>query len=305
MEDKQLKVFVIVVTYNGMQWYDRCFTSLRNSTIPVQTIVVDNASGDGTVDYIKENYSEIHLIESKENLGFGKGNNLAMRYALDHGCDYVFLLNQDAWIEDADMLGKLVLLSLRHPEYGVISPMHIKPDKQSLNIMIGYGANAYTHRIISDLYCGTIKEIYQTNYVNATAWLLPRNTLSVLGGFDPLIFHYGEDDDYLHRMIYHKLKIGVCLSAFVVHDHQGCLKDAKQLQYFHDLNLLVDYLDINHPFSIGNYLIRYIKKWLVNLCNFNLKRCRSAQGDLIFLLKMAHEIKIHRKENMHIGETWL
>ena len=78
MEDKQLKVFVIVVTYKGMQWYDRCFTSLRNSTIPIQTIVVDNASGDGTVEYIKENYPEIMLIESKENLGFGKGNNLAL-----------------------------------------------------------------------------------------------------------------------------------------------------------------------------------------------------------------------------------
>ena len=91
-----MKVFVIIVTYKGKRWYDRCFGSLRQSTIPLQTIVVDNASNDGTVDYIRENYPEIYLIESKENLGFGKGNNLGLRYALDHGCDYVFLLNQDA-----------------------------------------------------------------------------------------------------------------------------------------------------------------------------------------------------------------
>ena len=84
-----LKLFVIIVTYKGKQWYDRCFTSLRESTVPVQTIVVDNASEDGSVEYIREHYPEIVLMENKENLGFGQANNLAMRYALDHDCDYV------------------------------------------------------------------------------------------------------------------------------------------------------------------------------------------------------------------------
>ena len=93
------KIFVIIVTYKGNQWYERCFTSLRNSEYPVQTIVIDNASNDGTVEYIRENFPEIYLIESEENLGFGRANNIGMRYALDHGCDYVFLLNQDAWIK--------------------------------------------------------------------------------------------------------------------------------------------------------------------------------------------------------------
>ena len=90
------KIFVIIVTYKGHQWYERCFASLCNSEYPVQTIVIDNASNDGTVEYIRKYFPEIHLIESKENLGFGRANNIGMRYALDHGCDYVFLLNQDA-----------------------------------------------------------------------------------------------------------------------------------------------------------------------------------------------------------------
>ena len=58
------KLFVIVVTYKGMQWYDRCFASLRESTLPVQTIVVDNASGDGSVEYIKEN-TDAQLSENQ------------------------------------------------------------------------------------------------------------------------------------------------------------------------------------------------------------------------------------------------
>ena len=154
MEGK--KVYVIIVTYKGRQWYDKCFASLRDSTIPVQTIVVDNASNDGTVEYIREHYPEIHLIESKENLGFGKGNNLALRYAYEHDCDYVFLMNQDTWLTDVDTISKLVDLSQRYPDYGIISPMHVSPDKQSLNMMWEHGSTVCTERILSDLYCGTV-----------------------------------------------------------------------------------------------------------------------------------------------------
>ena len=115
MEVHEVKVFVIVVSYKGHRWYERCFSSLRESTIPIKTIVIDNASNDGTVEYIKSHFPEILLIESNENLGFGKANNRGLRYALDNGCDYVFLLNQDAWIEP-DTLERLLDIHSRHPE---------------------------------------------------------------------------------------------------------------------------------------------------------------------------------------------
>ena len=92
-----MKVFVIIVTYKGKQWYDRCFSSLRESTIPVRMVVVDNTPGENDAEYIKSHYPEIHLIKTNENLGFGRANNLGMRYALDNGCDYVLLLNQDSF----------------------------------------------------------------------------------------------------------------------------------------------------------------------------------------------------------------
>jgi GT2 family glycosyltransferase len=104
------KIFVIIVTYKGHLWYERCFKSLRDSELPVQIIVIDNASNDGTVEYIRAHFPDIHLIESKENLGFGRANNLGMRYALDNGADYVFLLNQDAWIEP-NTIGELVRIA--------------------------------------------------------------------------------------------------------------------------------------------------------------------------------------------------
>ena len=218
MKESPIKLFVIVVTYKGMQWYDRCFTSLRNSTIPVQTIVVDNASNDGTVEYIKENYPEIILIESKENLGFGKANNMAMRYALDHECDYVFLLNQDAWVEP-ETIEKLVKVHQEHKEFGIVSPMHLNVNKTGL-VMKEFCRQPCNERLITDLYLNTLSDVYETTYIHAAAWLLPRLTLVTIGGFDPIFNHYGEDDDYLHRVRYHRVRIGVCPSARIVHDHQ-------------------------------------------------------------------------------------
>ena len=221
MERDTVKLFVIVVTYKGMQWYDRCFTSLRNSTIPLQTIVVDNASNDGTVEYTKENYPEIMLIESKENLGFGKGNNLALKYAYEHGCDYVFLLNQDAWIEDFDMFRNLIAMAEKYPDFGVVSPIHLCADKKNICMAIGHKSKKCPWRLLNDLYCcGSLDEIYETDYINAAGWLLPRKTLDVLGGFDPLIFHFGEDDDYQNRARYHGFKIGLCPNIKMIHDHQ-------------------------------------------------------------------------------------
>ena len=213
-------VFVVIVTYKGSKWYDKCFNSLRQSTIPVQVVVVDNASNDGTVEYIKEHYPEIYLIESDVNLGFGKANNLAMRYALDHGCDYVFLLNQDAWI-DTGTIEKLVAIHQEHGYYGILSPMHLNAEKNGVEKgLVTYLDN---HKITNsdlfvDLYFDRVKDVYDTLYVNAAAWLLPRKTLLSIGGFDPIFMQYGEDDNYIHRVLYHQQKIGICPKCVVVHD---------------------------------------------------------------------------------------
>ena len=305
METK--KVFVIVVTYKGGQWYDRCFTSLRESTLPVQTIVVDNASNDGTVEYIREHYPEIHLIESKENLGFGKGNNLALRYAYEHGCNYVFLMNQDTWLDDADVINKLVELSQRHPDYGIISPMHIGPDKQSLNMMLELGSTVCTERILTDLYFGTVKEIYQTNYVNAAAWLLPRNTLSVLGGFDPLIFHYGEDDDYLNRARFHGIKVGISLDSRIVHDHKTGVYKAwsDKLSRKSDVDDLEVFLDLNTPFDYHALRRSWFRRYLKALVNGNAETRKLAAYRMTYLRKMRSSIENSRNANRIKRPNWI
>ncbi len=76
-----VKILVIIVTYNAMQWAERCFASLRKSTVKPDMLVVDNGSNDGTQEYIQQHFPEVIFHQSRDNLGFGKANNLGLHYA--------------------------------------------------------------------------------------------------------------------------------------------------------------------------------------------------------------------------------
>lgn len=303
----EVKLFVIIVTYKGKRWYDRCFTSLRESTIPVQTIVVDNASNDGSVEYIKEHFPEIHLIESQENLGFGRANNIAMRYALDNGCDYVFLLNQDTWIE-ANAIENLVKVHHLHQEYGILSPMHLRADKKSLYMQIIDGnRNTPNKALISDLYCDTKKDVYPVKYVNAAAWLLPRKTLETVGGFNPIYYQYEEDDDYLNRVRFHKLGIGVCLQSRIVHDHSnlfGSLPISKT-RIRHEQLLKVRFANPGNDESISKFRRYLIRKVIVMYLRGNKSEAKTLWADFKFLGRNSKAIVNSRLESRKVQASWL
>lgn len=303
-----MKVFVIIVTYKGQLWYDRCFKSLRESEIFVHTVVVDNASNDGTVEYIRENYPEVHLIASDVNLGFGQGNNKGMKYALDNGADYVFLLNQDAWIEP-ETIKKLIEVHENYPEYGIISPMHLNADKTAIE----KGLFAYltypdhiNKELISDFYIGLKKSIYEIREVNAAAWLLPRQTLEIVGGFDPLFFHYAEDDNYMSRVLFHKLKIGIVPGVTICHDTERTIQRTKKQSSSFDKWLLQRSADILYDDNqIDTMIKNYFKQAVSKLITLHWNTFRENRNNFIFLLKNKKKIIESRNANKNKGRTWI
>lgn len=296
------KVFVIIVTYKGKHWYDKCFASLRESILPVQTVVIDNTPGEEDAAYIKAHYPEVHLIKPEENLGFGKANNIGMRYALDNGCDYVFLLNQDTWIEK-DSIAKLIEIAARYPEYGIISPIHMNAEMNQINMMYYDGHNDCD--LVSDLYCGTLKDIYNMRYVNAAAWLLPRKTLETIGGFCPLIHMYGEDDDYLNRAVYHHVGVCICPSARIVHDTEIKLEESKQNSRHANEIPLSQYLDITNNENLRGLQQRYLHKCIINFIKCNKPKRDYYWGLYSYLKDNIAEIEKYRKQQKIKQPNWL
>ncbi|ELY2017045.1 glycosyltransferase family 2 protein [Flavobacterium psychrophilum] len=288
------KIFVIIVTYNGSKWIEKCINSLLRSIYPINILVVDNCSTDDSVELLKQ-FSEIHLIQSKENLGFGKANNIGIDYALNNKADYVFLLNQDTWVFD-DTISNLVVMAQNNPSFGIVSPMHFSGDEKTLD----KGFVTYYNRNIEE---NAGKNIAIVPFVNAAAWLVSSACLQKVGGFESLFGHYGEDRNYCDRVLYHQFQIVIAKNAKICHDRKisrSFKKDLIQSKY----KMLSQVLDINNTLfaSYANalqsvfglpkyfkqsYSFTFITKLFYNLVVYYLQ--------LIFRMKV---IKMTRKKTM-------
>ncbi len=226
MPETDIRVLVVVVTYNGCYWINDCLGSLRQSDTPLDVVIIDNQSTDDTVTIIKEHFPEMQLIESQENLGFGRANNLGLKKALEEEYDYTFLLNQDAWIKPST-IKTLVDIQQCYPQYGILSPVHLNRRETSLDkSFANYLLEADSLSLMSDLLLPYLspQRVYTVKFVNAAAWLISKKCLQMVGGFDPLFPHYGEDQDYVQRAIYYGFEVGFTPNTYIIHDREGYTK---------------------------------------------------------------------------------
>ena len=315
-----MKILVIVVTYNGLQWLDRCLGSVRASELPADLYVWDNDSVDGSADFVASHYPEAKLTRSADNLGFAEPNNMGMRYALDKGYDYVYLLNQDAWIEPST-LGTLVSFSESHPEYGVLSPLQMTDgfkelDKQfkllsdrwpirsamtenDKSAMTGNVRSAMTGEVKPAM-TGTDQDVMpgstghlealDVKRIMAAHWLVPCRVLEKVGVFDSLFPIYGNDDNWCDRARYHGFKVGIVPEAKAVHD-RAYREEPKEKVIYRNyyMGSLVRLCDINRP----------LWERFLFVCLFTVVKAVKYGSILPFkhfgsLCKMLPEVKISR-----------
>jgi len=217
-------VLTIIVTHNSKKWIEKVLNKMAKSTYKTSVLVIDNASSDGTNEFIKKHHQNVEIIENTGNWGFSKANNIGLMRVLDEKYDYAFLLNHDAWIEP-DTLEKLLVTREKHHEYGVISPIHLNGDGERLDWMFTkYISNPKDggRKLLTDLLKkNEVEEIYDVDFVNAACWLISRECIDRVGLFDDALFpHYYEDRNYTKRTQYHNLKIGIVPGAFIYHDRE-------------------------------------------------------------------------------------
>ncbi len=228
---------VVIVTYNGSHWIEKNISSLLKSSFPITIIVVDNASTDTTLA-ILEKFPEIYCIKSEVNLGFGKANNIGIRYAIENDFNSIFLLNQDTWVFENTIKTLIEKLKL-FPEFGILSPLHFSSDEIKLDKNFESYYNRKTHFFDNSL--------AEVPFVNAAAWLINSSCIKKAGLFAPEFNHYGEDRNYCDRLHYHGLKIGICTESKIVHDREVVVnfnKDTLQSQY----KVLNALLNINNSY---------------------------------------------------------
>jgi N-acetylglucosaminyl-diphospho-decaprenol L-rhamnosyltransferase len=260
------KVFAVVVSFNGAQWVDRCFGSLRNSIFPITTILVDNRSTDRTLALVRSTFPDVQIISNPENEGFGKANNQGIIKALAAGADYIFLLNQDAWIEPGTV-GHLVDACIQNQGYGVISPMHFTGagDKLDHNFEF-YLSKDYATEMIYHWIAERPVAVHPSQFINAAAWMVSRKCFERVGGFGYLFFHYGEDYDFIHRLNFFDLKLGFTGGARIFHDREN----RKRELFFNDGQSLVKYFYIGSLVRMTTPERSFFSS-LLHVCFWNIK----------------------------------
>lgn len=272
------KLLTIIVTFNGKKWIEKCLNSIFISSYPSDIFVIDNGSSDGTLEYLEQNSDKIILIKSKQNLGFGKANNLGLKYAIENNYSYIYLLNQDAWVFE-NTFEELIKVLDNNQDIGIISPLQITASQKSLD-------DGFDHycppKMISDALCSNLKDFYYCNFVMAAHWMISYNCLNRLGGFSPAFKHYGEDYNYIQRAIFKNFKIAISTRSRAIHDRENRKKDDKKEKY---LKYVYALIIINNPLEKHKFL-NLIKYYLGNIvtdfCWLNISYFLKSMREYLF-----------------------
>jgi GT2 family glycosyltransferase len=125
---KQIDLSIIILNYNTQDWVQNVLNSVFAYPLinfSFEVIVVDNASSDDSVQIVKQKFPQVKLIESPENGGFAKGNNLGIKEANGR---YIMLLNSDAEFTKETDLDACINYLDEHPTVGILTPKVLLPD---------------------------------------------------------------------------------------------------------------------------------------------------------------------------------
>ncbi|MBR07547.1 MAG: family 2 glycosyl transferase [Rickettsiales bacterium] len=254
-------VCTIIVTYNAMEWIDRCLGSLERSELKTDLIVIDNKSNDITVAHVQDNYPQVKLFINDNNLGFGGANNQGLVYAYSQGYDFFFLLNQDAWV-DENTVGNLKKIMDDDKGYGITSPIHLSSNRSKFDDLF----YEFVSDDVEDVFLNQVEgqlEVKEVHFVNAAAWMISKECLEKVGIFHPLFFHYGEDLNYVQRVRYEGLRVGLVNQTYVVHDRDDRPPSKIKFDPFKRLerDLFLKLLEPNNSYGWIRYA-RYLSKRL-------------------------------------------
>ncbi|MGQ9640379.1 MAG: glycosyltransferase family 2 protein [Candidatus Bathyarchaeia archaeon] len=204
------KVSIIVLNYNGKKYLKNCLDSLRKQVYPnYEVIMFDNASTDGSVNYVRENFHWVKIIENPTNLGYAKANNEAEKAASG---EYLLFLNVDTWVKP-DLLNALISTVMNNPKIGACACTQFSYDgKQRLN-----------SGLTTDLFAYPINpnKKEQILYSDGASLFVKRQVFRRIGGFDPAYFMYGEDVDLCWRILLSGYDVVAAQSAIVGHKTSG------------------------------------------------------------------------------------
>lgn len=227
----EIDISIVIVNYNVKDFLHKCLSSIQSSSgkLNIETIVVDNDSKDGSVEYLQPRFPEVKFIALKENIGFGKANNLGFN---ESSGKYILILNPDTILEERT-LSVMFEYMKQNPETGIAGCKVLNPDGTfQLACRRGFPTpwaafsklfglqKLFPKSKLFARYNQTFLPTDKTYNIDAVigAFMFCRKeVIDELKGFDPDFFMYGEDIDLCFRADKLGWKVSYVHETSIVH----------------------------------------------------------------------------------------
>ena len=224
-----MKILIVIVNYNGKHLLEKNLLSVvKNGYEDFDVVVVDNASVDGSIEYLKKEFPSVKIVESRENLGFGRGNNLGVKEYPNY--DAYLFLNNDISVPKG-FLDNLVK-ELQKENVGAVGPKVLYSKERigsEMRIINSAGIEVDEHYMAYDRYDKEEDKpkynvVEEVDALMGGAFLVKREVFEKVGGFNPSMFLYYEDIDLSLRIRDLGYKLYYVGTSEVYHDHMASSK---------------------------------------------------------------------------------
>jgi GT2 family glycosyltransferase len=206
-----MKTSVIIVTKNRKDELRRAIRSAVEQTEPVEVLVLDDGSTDGTGDMVNSEFPQVRLDQTANSLGYITQRN---RGALLCSGEIIFSIDDDAEFSTPSVV-KQTLLGFSHPRVGAIAIPYLEPHKSQQQFQTAPNANA----------------IWITDSFRGTAHALRRDVFLSLGGYREQLVHQGEEMDFCIRLLNSGFVVRLGLGDRIVH-HESSRRDWSRMDYY-------------------------------------------------------------------------
>jgi GT2 family glycosyltransferase len=212
MDEEKVDLSIVVVTWNAKKVTEECLESIerQDAARSLETIVVDNASSDGTVEMVQEKFPSVRLVQNDQNLGFAKANNSGIRLSTGK---YICLINSDVNVPPS-CLRRIYCFMEENPSVGLLGPRMLGADGKTRRSCMRFptlwssfcralgldslvkGSTTFGGFLMSDFKHDRVMDV---EVLNGWFWVVRREALEQVGLLDERFFMYGEDVDWCYR----------------------------------------------------------------------------------------------------------
>lgn len=234
------KLYIVVLNYNGFENSKACINTVLKSRVPqgflFKTVVVDNASKDGSGEMLKKEFPDITILLNSKNLGYSGGNNVGIEYALSHDAAYILILNNDTIVLRESIYE--MIMAMRAENFDVVCPkiyfekgFEYHKDsyrKEDLGKVFWFAGGEMDwknvighHKGVDQVDRGQFDHEKYMMFLTGACFLAKSEIFNKVGLFQDKYFLYYEDADLSVRLKKKGFKIGLASRSVIYHKNAG------------------------------------------------------------------------------------